>query len=154
MTPTEVVGAWEYRKQYIGQLEILYAVAPFFTVPEVFAGREVLHFIDNTAAVFGIAKGYSSKPDSAKIIHAFHALNSRVAANIEFRWVASEANIADLPSRGDFALLSQWGAARHQLVVPSVDVWHSADDAMRQASMRPEKAGRPRDARGGRRGSK
>ena len=42
------------------------------------------HFIDNTAAVAGIAKGYSAKPDSARIIHAYHALNVRMKVQAHF----------------------------------------------------------------------
>ena len=99
VTPTEVVGAWEYRKQYIGQLEILYAVAPYFTVPEVFAGREVLHFIDNTSACAALIKGYSRAIDSGLIVNAFHAFNVGIQADVWFEYVRSKANIADFPSR-------------------------------------------------------
>ena len=67
------------------------------------------HFIDNSAALFGVAKGYSKVPDSAKMIHAFHALNVQLVAAVDFEWVPTDANIADLPSRGDFALLRTLG---------------------------------------------
>eukprot|EP00964_Phaeocystis_antarctica_P004889 scaffold2650_cov66-Phaeocystis_antarctica.AAC.1 len=46
--------------------------------------RDVIHFIDNTAAVAGIAKGFSAKPDSARIIHAYHALNVQIGAQVHF----------------------------------------------------------------------
>ena len=66
----------------------------------------LIHWIDNTAALAGIAKGYSSKLDSARIIHAFHSLGVVLQAEVYFEYVASEANVADLPSRGDFDFLA------------------------------------------------
>ena len=63
------------KKQYIGQLELLYAVAVFTSLPRVLAGRRVIHFIDNTSAIAGLVKGYSRAIDSGRIVNAFHALN-------------------------------------------------------------------------------
>ena len=73
--------------------------------PELFHEREVLHFIDNTSALYGLAKGYSSQPDSSAIIRAFHVANIRLRANVWFNYVATKANVADLPSRGALDLL-------------------------------------------------
>lgn len=70
----------------------------------------MIHLIDSTAAVAGIAKGYSTKPGSARIIHAYHALNVRMKALVHFEWVKSEANIADLPTRGKFELLREYAS--------------------------------------------
>ena len=72
----------------------------------------MIHFIDNTGAIFGIAKGYSADLDSARLISVFHTLNAVLGANVWFEYVASAANIADLPSRGELELLlsPQYGA--------------------------------------------
>ena len=43
------------RKQQIGQVEQMGALTPYLSVPEL-AGRLVLHWIDNTAAVTGLIK--------------------------------------------------------------------------------------------------
>ena len=52
------------RKNYIGQLEILAAVAVYFSMPEL-RGRRVLHWIDNTGAVAALTSGmYARAPDS------------------------------------------------------------------------------------------
>ena len=48
----------------------------------------------------GMTKGYSRVPDSLAIIRAFHAANLALQANVWFNYVATKANVADLPSRG------------------------------------------------------
>ena len=62
--------------------------------------KDVIHYIDNSSALYGMTKGYSSVPDSLAIIRAFHAANLALRANIWFNYVATKANVADLPSRG------------------------------------------------------
>ena len=42
---------------------------------------------------------YSRRPDSLAIIRAFHVLDMMLKVNVWFNYVASKANIADLPSR-------------------------------------------------------
>ena len=59
----------------------------------------MLHFIDNTAALAGLTKGYSRVVDSAHIVHAFHAWNVAIGAHVWFEYVRSEANPSDEPSR-------------------------------------------------------
>ena len=67
----------------------------------------------------------------------FHVVNAAVAANTWFEYVASGANISDLPSRGDFELLrtkayegprvpahgQQPGAMEFEVKWPPVGVW-------------------------------
>ena len=84
----------------IGQLELLAAVAVYSSFPtEFFRERDVVHYIDNTSALYSITKGYSRRPDSLAIIRAFHVLDMMLEVNVWFNYVASKANIADLPSR-------------------------------------------------------
>ena len=115
------------KKQYIGQLELLAAVIPYYSMPELFAGRKVLHFIDNTAAVAGLTKGYSARVDSARIVHAFHAFNVGLTAEVWFEWVASKANIADWPSRGEFTYLENVLRAEPvDTILPPLYSWRAA----------------------------
>ena len=53
--------------------------------------------MDNSSALYGLVKGYSARPDSLAIIRAFHAANLAIRANVWFNYVASKANVADLP---------------------------------------------------------
>ena len=144
----ELIAELEVRKQQVGQTELLAAVAAYYTMSRALRGRDVLHFIDNTGAVCGIAKGFSNKPDSARIIHTYHALNVQIQAQVHFEWIASENNIADLPSRGDFALLHEYGSRDIGLVLPPINDWLSPEEAEAHAS---HGCGDPA-VRGGRRG--
>jgi hypothetical protein len=76
MTPAAIIDAFTHeRRQYIGQLELLYAQAVYTSAPKTLKGRKVIHFIDNTSAVAGLVKGHSMVCDSAMIVNAFHAFN-------------------------------------------------------------------------------
>ena len=113
------------RDQHVGQLEVLAAVAAYTSRSEQLRDRDVIHFIDNTGAIFGIAKGYSADLDSARLISVFHTLNAALGANVWFEYVASAANIADLPSRGELDLLlsPQYGARRFDVSWPPTEAW-------------------------------
>ena len=54
-------------------------------------------------------------PDSVRIVHAFAAFNLGQDASAWFEWVPSKANVADLPSRGDFELLRRLGSVEREL---------------------------------------
>ena len=54
-------------------------------------------------------------PDSVRIVHAFAAFNLGQDASAWFEWVPSNANVADLPSRGDFELLRRLGSVEREL---------------------------------------
>ena len=130
----EIIAELEVRRQQIGQLELLGAVAPYYSLAPYLKGRRVIHWIDNTAALAGVAKGYSSKPDSARIIHAFHALGVTLKAQVHFEYVASEANVADLPSRGEFEYLEHnLGSTLVPLLIPPLDTWLTPGQAESQA---------------------
>ena len=77
------------RAQQIGQVEIIGAIAPYLSCPELFAEREVVHWIDNTSAVAAMAKGYSNAVDSARLVHMFHAWAAGASALI---WSAASAS--------------------------------------------------------------
>jgi len=135
--PAELIEKFRPREQYVGQLEVLAAVAAYTSRPDQLRGPDVIHFIDNTGAMFGLAKGYSADIDSARLISVFHVMNAAVRANVWFEYVPSGANISDLPSRGDFELLrteqfegprvpkpcEQRGALVFPLVWPPVGAW-------------------------------
>jgi hypothetical protein len=97
--------------------------------------RHVVHYIDNASAMAALVKGYSGAPDSARIIHSFWVLATGLRVVPWFEWVASDANVADWPSRGDckFAeaeLRSEWCETE----LPDIDVWGSVEEALARAS--------------------
>ena len=93
------------RKQYIGQLEQLAAVAVYYTLAlhpelrEVLRDAPVLHFIDNYAAAQSLCKGYASAIDSARIVHAMWSLVGVVGCCPWFSYIRTKGNVADIPSR-------------------------------------------------------
>ena len=121
-TPECLMRRFVRRKNYIGQLELLAAVAVYYSVPEL-RGRRVLHWIDNTGVIAALTKGYSRAPDSVRILHVFKAFCLGLGVSIWFQWVPSKANIADLPSRSEFALLRRFGASEVPLVFPEFEAW-------------------------------
>ena len=84
----------------IQQLELLAAAAVYTSFPsEFFAGQQVLHFIDNVGALSGLIRGVARAVDCLSIVRAFHLTNLGLKADVWFNYVASKANVADLPSR-------------------------------------------------------
>ena len=90
LSPAEM-ALFAQRKQQVGQLEVLGDVAPYSSCPDQLRGRDVIHFIDNTGALFGLSKGYYGEVDGARLVHAFHATTAATDANVWFEYVASEA---------------------------------------------------------------
>ena len=105
--PERLMAGFVRRRQQIGQLEILAAIVPYLSMPATLAGRDVLHWIDNTSAKAALVHGYSGAPDSSRLVHALHAYNLGLRARPWFEYVRSKANPADEPSRVDLAR-SRW----------------------------------------------
>ena len=82
--------------------------------------RIIHHFVDNTAALAGFIKAYSSRPDCARVIDALVARILQLSCRPWFGFVYSEDNMSDLPSRGSFGLLASLGSERRVLVRPSL----------------------------------
>ena len=106
----------------------------------------MVHFIDNTVALSALIHGYASKPDLAAIVNAFHLWGAGLRMRPYFDYVPSKANIADLPSRGHFELLHDFGSRPIELKIPPISDWLSPAEAARAAG-----GGFGRE-RGGRRG--
>ena len=85
---------------YVNQAEATALAACPFSLPDVFRGRSFIHFVDNTAALSLFVHGYSSRPDCALLVNQYYIIGASLRFRPYFEWVPSEANIADLPSRG------------------------------------------------------
>ena len=117
---SDILAAWRRRTQYIGQLEILGELVPYLSTPERFAGRDVIHFVDNTSAIYSVIKGASTSADSARLVHLISCVLCALDVKVYFEYVPSKENIADAPSRYDFDLVLGLGAERVSLVYPPV----------------------------------
>ena len=81
--------------------------------------RVVVHFIDSQVAFAWVAKGYAPQLHVADIVNKLHL--DHMHRQVWFEWLDSDANIADIPSRGDpddpalagdYAILRELGATR------------------------------------------
>ena len=104
---------------------------PYLSLPDLFRGADVLHWIDNTSAGATLIHGYSGKPDSARIANIFHMLNCGLRARIYFEYVESKANVADLPSRREFEFLGSIGSAAVNMRMPLAHEWGASLDYWR-----------------------
>ena len=120
LVPAWLMQQFCYRLQYVGQLEILAAVVAFTSRAEQLRGRDIILFIDNTGALYGISKGYSTYIDSAQLVHVLHCVAAAVDANLWIEYVPTGANLADAPSRGDGRALLELGSAPFDVVWPDL----------------------------------
>ena len=116
--PESIIRQLDEREQQIGVLEALAAAAAYSSAPDQLRGRDVVHFIDNTGAMFGLSKGASRDYDTSRMAHVFQVLAAALSCRVWFEYVPSGANISDLPSRQDLTLLRSMGAVEFQLEWP------------------------------------
>ena len=85
----------------IQQLELLAAAAVYTSFPPNSSrvSRSSTLFIDNVGALSGLIRGVARAVDCLSIVRAFHPTNLSLKADVWFNYVASKANVADLPSR-------------------------------------------------------
>jgi hypothetical protein len=101
-------------------------VGVFFTCPNLFRGRKVVHFIDNYSALYSFVKGSSGSSDMAALAHVLHLQLAELDCELFWDWCPSGANIADLPSRPTLENLAALRAAgvledARPLVFPSAE---------------------------------
>ena len=74
------------------------------------AGRDVVIHSDNTGSEVVVRRGSARSWDHAQLVHAqwFHIV--RMRANVFVRRVATDDNVADLPSRREYGVLRWKGA--------------------------------------------
>ena len=104
------MAAWRTRIQYIGPIETIAPLVALLSTPERFRDRDVVLFIDNTGALFGIGKGDCHDADSGRLIHLFHCMCQALNVRVWVEHVPSGANISDLPSRDEFELIRKMGS--------------------------------------------
>ena len=99
---------------------------PFFELgPERIAQDDglpalgVLEHDGPQAAVAALVKGYSSRPDSARLVHGLHAWLAATRTNVWFEYVPTDANVADEPSRRLRLADEEWWPAPHCVSCPA-----------------------------------
>ena len=84
--------------------------------------------------------GYANQPDMADASNALHCAACGLRVDLWLEWVASAANLADVPSRHhkDRAVLDRLGMAPVRLVFPSPEEWADPSLLLRRAYAPPE----------------
>ena len=80
-------------------------------------------FIDNAVALSAMIHGYAKSIDMAYMSNAFHMQLAGLRTSVFLDFVPSKANIADLPSRGEFELLRRIGAVKKRMKTPTFTQW-------------------------------
>ena len=97
--PAELAAQFEERKTQICMGEALAAISAPFTVPALFEGRDVLHFIDNQGALSCLINGVSRAPDVGAVACLYQLVMAKLECRSWAEYVESTANISDGPSR-------------------------------------------------------
>ena len=94
-------------------LELLGISLGMSTFESELRGKAVVVHCDNTGAEIACSKGTARSWDHAQLVHAqwLHAARERMQLYV--KRVATEDNIADLPSRKSFRLLTKLGAIKY-----------------------------------------
>ena len=127
--PEAMLAQWGDRKTKIMLAEAIAPAVAVLSLPDLFRDREVVSFIDNTGALYAYARGSSRDVETSRLVHIFHACCAAMSVLVWFEYVPSGANLADLPSRGEFELLNEFGSIPFEIVWPTVgeDWLHAID---------------------------
>ena len=113
--PAHVLSQFVSRKdnQIMG-LELLGISLGLSTFEAELRGRAVVVHCDNTGAEVACDKGTARSWDHAQLVHAQWLHAAREHMQLYVKRVATEDNIADLPSRKSFGLLNELGAIEYE----------------------------------------
>ena len=117
---TVKMGKWKYSAEHITLKEarsLLIAVRRLSRSSE-HRGKKHLVLLDNLALVFAVTKGRAHAFDLLRVLQKIAAICLAVRISLKPRWVRSEVNVADGPSRGSI-LPGVGSSSRTQSVKPS-----------------------------------
>ena len=132
-----LIDRWSVQEQYIELVELAAPVSFVFHNPRILEGRDVVWFIDNSAALATLVKGGSSSADMDRGSAALHLALAQLQTRIWFEYVESKANWSDSASRVmyDDTWCAQNGFHLQHLGVPEW-VWTIEHDALLQTVQR------------------
>ena len=88
-----------HEQTYIAQVEMVALVSALYSRPDLFAGRHVIAHIDTATALSAVINGYSSRPEMAQLVNLYHVARAALRSVFWSAYVASKANLADIPTR-------------------------------------------------------
>jgi len=120
--PEHVVNSWVPMKQQIHLTELFAGPLSLDTWQQRLQNRHVIHFVDNSAALAALVKGYSSKDDCIKLSSDYWLRAASGKVYIYVDRVESKSNISDEPSRLCFdKLMPELGAVYDPPVLNYLD---------------------------------
>ena len=112
MVPDNIIDEWRAAGilQVITQAEVYTVLIAKQLMAERIKGRRVISFIDNDAARFSIINSNSSSDTVGDMLMINCVLDSTLDLSCWYERVASDSNLADLPSRLQFEELLDMGS--------------------------------------------
>ena len=132
--PAWVLAQFVHQDHVVNQLELLVMVTAYLSFPEILRGRQVLHHVDNAAAIAAAINGYSSKVDLAHMANMYNLVVALMDVDAWVEYVASHANIADIPSKlgnefvprhEDWGMLEGMGFVEAPMSFPTQAEWEN-----------------------------
>jgi hypothetical protein len=126
---------------HVNQLEALASLCLDLTFADLFEGRQVWHFLDNTTAMSVQVHGYANKPEMAQLAEMCAIMRVSLSMDKYFEYVDTNANVADAPSRPNSEKVKQVAkdlvAKMHQvpIVFPSKEQWNDIRLLFRSTSV-------------------
>ena len=114
MAPSdEVLQFFQTRQDnQIMSLELLAIAFGLSSFGEIIRGRRVYVWSDNTGSEHATRKGAAKAFDHCCVVHSIWLKAAEIGVDLQVDRVPTEANIADLPSRGQYELIERLGAVR------------------------------------------
>ena len=93
----------------LAQLEMLAVLSLYESLPShVLEGQLVIHWVDNQGVLWNATHGSSREPGCSALTHLASLCQARLRCRVWYEYVASKANPADAPSRGDYSYTVAW----------------------------------------------
>ena len=127
--PAHIIASWTEREQYITQLEALAPLVAALSRPNQLRGRDVICFVDNTGALFGLGKGDCKDADCARMEDPRTVPGARYQRLVRVRRVRGEPRRSPVPGGpaathrdGQHALFTRRMAGPRDRPVPLLQV--------------------------------
>ena len=117
--PQHIIDKWLPRSTQIVMIEALAPIIALDLVREDIKDASVMIFVDSEAAEGALIKGYSSREDLCELTGVFWKMVMDINVLVYIDRVSTDANIADLPSRGDMSIAQRLGWDIREVKTPS-----------------------------------
>jgi len=104
VVPKSVSETWLTRKTQIVPIEMLAPILALETFASRLINTDLIILIDSEAVEGALIKGYSSREDISSLVSVFWDLALKLGCRVFIDRIATDANPADWPSRGNLKI--------------------------------------------------